>query len=271
MTNSVSDISGNSAMMNDQGEVLDASHSQNQTEATEQQAPSAPENKVADQAEVKAKAIDYEKSYKELEKTYTKQQQEYAKVRKEYDSLAQYKDKISDWSKADELLSKDQVSFKYVQARLQGLSHDQAQSIAENNNPQLDGLMTELKSIKSYVESQQHKEMQANAASILDKAEASANNLFKEYMGKDMGDGEKEALYKFMAEKGIYDGETAINALYAKEIREAYAQKMLKDQMSKGTKAMAPTKTVSSNAKEPRKNMSFKEAWAETMKELSQQ
>lgn len=267
----VQDVDGNVADMNDQGEVLDASHSQEEAAATEQE--SAPRADETSQAQVKTQQkIDYEKSYKELERTYTRDRQQLLELQKAMkEQYEPYKDKLQSWSRADQLLSQDQQAFQYLQARLQGLDHNQAQSFAaeSQSNPHMSALMQKLQNVEKYVGEMQSKEVEGQARSTLDQQESSASQLYQKYFGKEMGESEKTEMYNWMVQNDIFNGEAAIKSLYAEKYAEAYAQKMLQDQKAKGQKVVQRTGTMnSSTAKAPSKAPSFYEAFHESLKEL---
>lgn len=260
----VENMDGNAEESN-QGEVLDASHSDSLEAATEQ-APSATENAAIttkSQEETQKPSIDYQKSYKELERTYQRQQQQLAQLKKDYDSFSPYKDKVSSWAKADEILAKDPQAFRYLQARLQGMSHNEAQSLTEQaeSNPHLEALRREVHELKTFREQQEKQAWEAKTASILDKQEALANGVYQKFFGKDMNEQDKNEMYNWMTQNNIYNGEAAVKALYAEKYAEAYAQKILGEQKVKGQKVVQKTGvTNSATAKAPSKSISLRDA-----------
>tara|TARA_R110000868_G_scaffold242882_7_gene498513 strand:- start:7692 stop:8522 length:831 start_codon:yes stop_codon:yes gene_type:complete len=267
------DVDGNTVEMDDQGGVLDAPHSQESQEATEQEAvPRAPEADPTKSPIEAKETIDYQKSYKELERTYQRQQQEYTRLKKEHDeSYVPYKDKLQSWQKADELLSRDPVALQYLQARQQGFSHQDSQQLAEQsqNNPHLNAMLNKVNNLESYVSKVQEKEQQTQTNNYLDNQESKANDVFKDFFGKEMGQQDKAEMYKWMSDRNIYDGEAAINALHAKKYAESYAQKVLQEQKAKGTKGIQRTDTRnSSSAKAPSKAMSLRDAIESSYREL---
>lgn len=276
MSQSVIDVDGNAAEIDDQGFVQ--SHSQDEAAATEQSAaPSAPEAKTEVSAEkvTHKPTIDYEKSYKELERTYTRDRQELLRIKQENESYAPYKDKLSSWDKADQLLQKDPVADQYVRARIQGMSHDDAQSFAEQSaaNPHFKNLAQKVQGMEDFVQKQQKQQhetqLQAQTSSHLDTQEKVASELFKEYFGKDMSSSDKAEIYQWMVKKNVFDGEAAASAVFAKKYAEAAVQKSLQDQKTKGTKVVQQTSTLNSaSAKAPSGSMDFRQAFNESLKEL---
>lgn len=268
----VQDIDGNQVPVNDQGVPMDASHSHEEEPATETESPRASEESViSTKAKPEEKPFDWEKSYKELEKTFTRDRQELARIRKENESFSPYKDKVSNWAKADELLTKSPEAMQYLQARLQGLSHNEAQSYAEaaNQNPALEKLLEKVSHLESNFSSIQQEKLEAQASSTLDAEETKAANTYKEMFGKDISQEEKTEMYNWMVKHNLYDGQVAMHALYAKQFAEAYGQKLLAEQKTKGTKVISKTNTTNSaKAAAPEKAMSFREAFDLSMAEL---
>lgn len=268
----VVDIDGN-VVDADQGGVLDAPNSQEAAAATEQEtAPRAPE--VDEQAAVMEAAkpkLDYEKSYKELEKTYTRDRQEFLRLQQEVkEQYAPYKDKLQAWAQADQVLSQDPVATRYLQARLQGLDHGQAQSYAEQaqQNPHLEAMYQKVNSLEKFVQTAQQREQQVQVESFLDKQAAAANDLYKQYVGKDMGQAERAAMYNYMKDNNVWNAKAVVSDLFRDQIIEARVQKVLSEQKEKGQKFVQRTDTKNSSAaKAPTKVMSAREALEAAFKE----
>lgn len=277
MSQSVVDVDGNAQEIDDQG--MPVIHSQeDESTATEQKAaPSAPDTKtetVTEKVSTKP-GIDYEKSYKELERTYTRDRQELLRLQKENESYSPYKEKLSSWEKADQLLQQDPVADQYVRARIQGMSHQDAQNFAEQTsaNPHLKTLVQKVQGMEDFVQKQQKQQYDAQVLAQttqhLDTQEKVASELYKEYFGKEMASSDKAEIYNWMVKKNVFDGEAAANAVFAKKYAEAAVQKALQDQKTKGTKVVQQTSTMNSaSAKAPQGAMDFRQAYYEALKEL---
>lgn len=279
--NKVTDIDGNEAVMNDQGEVLDASHSQNDTSATETtESPGAPADKTLEATPVedwKAKYETSQKDYDRLNKEFTKRSQRNSDLEKSIQQYEPYKDKLESWQKSDQLLQKDPVAYKYLEARLQGYSHEAAQSFSDQGTQQSNQHINELAQRtaehEKFIRQFQQAQGQHQAATHLDTQEKAANDVFKTYFGKDMSESDKHALYSFMTENQFYNGAVVARSLFAEQYAEAKAQKVLEDQKSKGSKMIQRTPTKNSAAaKSPSKgNMTFREAWEASLAEHKEQ
>ena len=266
------DSEGTEYTVNDQGEAL-VSDSRDENSATEQAAaPRAPEE-VKPKVEAKPEnTIDYEKSYKELERTYQKSQQELSRYKKDFDPISKYKEQVSEWAKADEVLKQDPVANRYLQARLQGFSHTDAQSYAEQaqTNPHLEHLVKEVNTLKSTHQEWKQAQETARVNSHLDAQEAAANKIAKQYLGREMDKAERDEFYGFMADNNLFNGEIAAKALFAEKYSSAAVQKALQEQKTKGQTLVQKTSTVkgADSSKAEEGNMSFREAFKSSMSEL---
>lgn len=268
--NKVIDIDGNEVAMNDQGEVLDASHSQSEPSVTEtQRSPGTPEKaETASPVEDwKAKYETSQKDYERLNKEFTRRSQRNSELEKSLQQYEPYKENLPRWKQADEILRNNPAAYKYLEAQLQGYSHEAAQSYAEQgqnqqSNRYIEELTQKTAQHDAFIKQFQQAQGQQQAASHLDTQERAANDVYKTYFGKDMSESDKHALYSFMTENNFFNGEKAVKAIFAEQYAEARAQKILEDQKTKGSKMIQRTPTKNSAAaKSPTgKNMSLREA-----------
>jgi len=212
----------------------------------------SPEKEATKQTESaeKTKAIDYEKSFKELQAEYTRSQQRVKNFEKRFEGV--------DLEKLDlKKLQNEAKLFKEIDDRYQndakwrqtidGLLGKQVDpSLAEDPlfqhlqkmenayQARISQLENQLKPIVEGSRKQQ-------AMEKLNQAEGQIRSIYKETFGADIPDDAMTRALSFMYEKQIHDGNIVAKEVFWKEALEAAKQRALSEQMEKKGKGARTT------------------------------
>lgn len=242
--------------------------------ATERQAPRESEKvQRQDQAEVTPKAIDYEKSYKELERKYTKDSQERAQYQRELQTERQQRQSerqaLEAYRQVDAILEKNPQAVEQLRALISGkqISPEVA------NNPlyqELQPVMRDVQELKQFVQQAQATQVRTQAEGLLDQQINAAKESFKSAFGQDLSRDDEVAVLNWMNDNKNYNGKTAIRDLYWDKYGETKSQAVLQNQSVK--KNLGTTKVASNNSNVAKAKsdgiLSYRQAWKEARKEL---
>jgi hypothetical protein len=226
-----------------QEEVVDDSNSSSdEGQATEE----TPRAAKADASEGQAseQKFDYEKSYKHLQSKYTKDSQRLKQFERDYNE--KWKTQLEAYERLETALASNPRAVEALkQAFQQPIDPELAEDkVYKTLKPHID----EIQSMKSFIQEIQQERVQENAKKTLDTAESSAKSLYKNFLGKDMGEEQLNAVMQWMYDNRVYNGEAAVKAVFFDDIINHKSQSALQANQAKKSLGTTRTQTMNGNA-----------------------
>jgi hypothetical protein len=189
-----------------------------------------------------------QEQYKNLQSIFSKKQNEWKQTSTK---ASEYEKKVKLLEQWEKIYESDPELKQFINKKLGNesqidpeIQHDPVYNYVSQYQQKME---QELAPIKAWYAEQQAQAQEKSLNERVDKETQLATDQFKDILGREPTDQEVVKLYQFMREKRLYDGASAVRAVFFDDFRGAITQKALDEQMKKkavGTKIS----TIKSNS-----------------------